>query len=152
MTGGRVRRMRRYIGQETCMLTYGDGVADIDIGALVGFHRAQGTLATVTGVQPPGRFGAIELDGARATGFREKPVGDGGWINGGVFVLSRKVLDYIDGDETSWEKQPMERLAADGQLSVHTHGGFWQPMDTLRDRAQLDAMWTGGRAPWRTWA
>jgi glucose-1-phosphate cytidylyltransferase len=153
LTGGRVKRVARYLDDEF-MLTYGDGVADIDIGKLVAFHRAQGTLATVTGVQPPGRFGALELDegGAKATGFREKPVGDGGWINGGFFVLSKKVIDYIDGDATSWEKEPMERIAADGQLSVHLHDGFWQPMDTLRDRAQLEAMWSSGRAPWKTWA
>ena len=151
LTGGRVKRVARYLDDEF-MLTYGDGVADIDVGKLVAFHRAQGTLATVTGVQPPGRFGALELDGPRATGFREKPVGDGGWINGGFFVLSRKVIDYIDGDDTSWEKQPMERLAADGQLSVNLHGGFWQPMDTIRDRVYLESLWTGGRAPWKTWA
>ncbi len=151
LTGGRVKRVARYLDDEF-MLTYGDGVADVDVAGLVAFHRAQGTLATVTGVQPPGRFGALELDGTRATGFREKPVGDGGWINGGFFVLSKRVIDYIDGDDTSWEKQPMERLAADGQLSVHIHSGFWQPMDTLRDRAQLEALWSSGRAPWKLWA
>jgi glucose-1-phosphate cytidylyltransferase len=151
LTGGRVKRVASYLGDEF-MLTYGDGVADIDIGQLVTFHRAQGTLATVTGVQPPGRFGALELDGTRATGFREKPVGDGGWINGGFFVLNKKVIDYIAGDSTSWEKEPMERIAADGQLSVHIHDGFWQPMDTLRDRSQLEALWASGKAPWKTWA
>jgi glucose-1-phosphate cytidylyltransferase len=151
LTGGRVKRVAPYLGDEF-MLTYGDGVADIDIGQLVTFHRAQGTLATVTGVQPPGRFGALELDGTRATGFREKPVGDGGWINGGFFVLNKKVIDYIAGDSTSWEKEPMERIAADGQLSVHIHDGFWQPMDTLRDRSQLEALWASGKAPWKTWA
>jgi glucose-1-phosphate cytidylyltransferase len=150
LTGGRVKRVASYLGDEF-MLTYGDGVADIDIGQLVTFHRAQGTLATVTGVQPPGRFGALELDGTRATGFREKPVGDGGWINGGFFVLNKKVIDYIAGDSTSWEKEPMERIAADGQLSVHIHDGFWQPMDTLRDRSQLEALWASGKAPWKTW-
>jgi glucose-1-phosphate cytidylyltransferase len=150
LTGGRVKRVAPYLGDEF-MLTYGDGVADIDIGQLVAFHRAQGTLATVTGVQPPGRFGALELDGTRATGFREKPVGDGGWINGGFFVLNKKVIDYIAGDSTSWEKEPMERIAADGQLSVHIHDGFWQPMDTLRDRSQLEALWASGKAPWKTW-
>jgi glucose-1-phosphate cytidylyltransferase len=150
LTGGRVKRVAPYLGDEF-MLTYGDGVADIDIGQLVTFHRAQGTLATVTGVQPPGRFGALELDGTRATGFREKPVGDGGWINGGFFVLNKKVIDYIAGDSTSWEKEPMERIAADGQLSVHIHDGFWQPMDTLRDRSHLEALWASGKAPWKTW-
>jgi glucose-1-phosphate cytidylyltransferase len=151
-TGGRVKRVARYLDDDEFMLTYGDGVADLDVGALVASHRAAGTLATVTGVQPPGRFGAIELDGNRAVGFREKPVGDGGWINGGFFVLSRKVIDYIDGDDTVWEKQPMERLAQEGQLSVYLHHGFWQPMDTLRDRSQLEAMWAAGRAPWKSWS
>jgi len=150
-TGGRVKRVARYIEDDEFMLTYGDGVADLNVRALLAFHRAQGTLATVSGVQPPGRFGALEIEGARATGFLEKPIGDGGWINGGFFVLSRKVLDYVQGDETVWEKEPMERLARDGQLAVYLHPGFWQPMDTLRDRSQLEAMWAAGRAPWKTW-
>jgi glucose-1-phosphate cytidylyltransferase len=149
-TGGRVRRVARYLDDEF-MLTYGDGVADIDIGRLVAFHKERGLMATVTGVQPPGRFGSLEIEGDKATGFREKPVGDGGWINGGFFVLSKKVIDYIAGDSTVWEKEPMERLAGDGQLGVHLHHGFWQPMDTLRDRSQLEAMWSAGRAPWKTW-
>ncbi len=149
-TGGRVKRVAKYLDDEF-MLTYGDGVADIDISAVLAFHRAEGRLATVTGVQPPGRFGSLELDGTRAIGFREKPVGDGGWINGGFFVLSRKVLDQIEGDSTVWENEPMERLARDGQLGAYLHRGFWQPMDTLRDRSQLEAMWSAGRAPWKTW-
>ncbi|MBA3817905.1 MAG: glucose-1-phosphate cytidylyltransferase [Deltaproteobacteria bacterium] len=150
-TGGRVRRIAKYLDGDDFMLTYGDGVADIDITALLAFHRAEGRLATVTGVQPPGRFGSLELDGSRATGFAEKPIGDGGWINGGFFVLSRKLIDYVDADDTVWEKQPMERLAREGQLSVYLHRGFWQPMDTMRDRSQLETMWSTGRAPWRTW-
>lgn len=149
-TGGRVRRVARYLDDDF-MLTYGDGVADIDIKQLVAQHKQRGTLATVTGVQPPGRFGSLEIEGDKAMGFREKPVGDGGWINGGFFVLSKKTLDYIADDSTVWEKEPMERLAREGQLGVYLHGGFWQPMDTLRDRSQLEAMWSAGRAPWKTW-
>jgi glucose-1-phosphate cytidylyltransferase len=150
-TGGRLKRVAKYIDGDELLLTYGDGVADIDVKELVAFHRAEKCLATVTGVQPPGRFGSLELEGTRAMGFREKPTGDGGWINGGFFVLSRKVIDYVDGDSTVWEKEPMERLAREGQLAVYTHPGFWQPMDTLRDRSQLEGMWTSGRAPWKTW-
>ncbi len=150
-TGGRVKRVARYLDDDF-MLTYGDGVADIDIKALVDFHRREGRLATVTGVQPPGRFGSLEIDGTRATGFAEKPIGDGGWINGGFFVLSKKTIDYVAGDTTVWEREPMERLAHEGQLGVYLHHGFWQPMDTLRDRSQLEAMWSSGRAPWKTWS
>lgn len=149
-TGGRVRRVARYLDDDF-MLTYGDGVADIDIKQLVAFHKERKLMATVTGVQPPGRFGSLEIDGDKALGFREKPVGDGGWINGGFFVLSKKVIDYVAGDSTVWEKEPMERLAHEGQLGVYLHHGFWQPMDTLRDRSQLEAMWSAGRAPWKTW-
>jgi glucose-1-phosphate cytidylyltransferase len=149
-TGGRVKRVARYL-DGPFMLTYGDGVADIDLRALLEHHRASGLLATVTGVQPPGRFGSLEIDGARATGFREKPVGDGGWINGGFFVLAPEVIDYVADDATVWEREPMERLARDGQLGVYLHRGFWQPMDTLRDRNQLSAMWTSGKAPWKVW-
>jgi glucose-1-phosphate cytidylyltransferase len=149
-TGGRVRRVARYLDDEF-MLTYGDGVADIDIAKLVAFHQERNLMATVTGVQPPGRFGSLEIEGDKATGFREKPVGDGGWINGGFFVLSTKVIDYVAADSTVWEKEPMERLAGEGQLGVYLHHGFWQPMDTLRDRSQLEAMWSAGRAPWKTW-
>jgi len=150
-TGGRVKRIARYLDGDEFMLTYGDGVADLNVTELLAFHRSQGLLATVTGVQPPGRFGSLEIDGTRATGFREKPIGDGGWINGGFFVLSRACIDYVDGDSTVWEKEPMERLAREGQLGVHLHHGFWQPMDTLRDRTQLEAMWQSGHAPWKTW-
>jgi glucose-1-phosphate cytidylyltransferase len=149
-TGGRIKRVARYLDDDF-MLTYGDGVADVDLAALLAFHRAQGTLATVTGVQPPGRFGALKIDGHRAVGFQEKPSGDGGWINGGFFVVSRRAIDYIEGDQTVWENEPMERLAVEKQLSVHLHRGFWQPMDTLRDRSQLEAMWVAGEAPWKRW-
>lgn len=149
-TGGRLKRVGAYL-DDSFLMTYGDGVGDVDLGALLETHRRAGALATVTGVQPPGRFGALELDGDHATGFREKPVGDGGWINGGFFALSKKVLDYIDDDETSWEQQPMERLARERQLAVHLHRGFWQPMDTLRDRNHLEELWASGKAPWKVW-
>jgi glucose-1-phosphate cytidylyltransferase len=150
-TGGRIKRVARYLDGDQFMLTYGDGVADVDISALLAFHAKEGALATVTGVQPPGRFGALRIDGHRATGFQEKPSGDGGWINGGFFVVNRKAIDYIEGDQTVWENEPMERLARERQLAVHLHKGFWQPMDTLRDRSQLEAMWQAGQAPWKKW-
>jgi glucose-1-phosphate cytidylyltransferase len=152
MTGGRLQRVLPYLGDEDFCFTYGDGLADIDIAALIRFHREQGVLATVTAVAPPGRFGALETEGSRVTGFREKPRGDGGWINGGFFVLSPQVGSYIDGDETVWEREPMERLAAEGQMAWHRHEGFFQPMDTLRDRQLLDELWVEGRAPWRVWS
>lgn len=152
MTGGRLKRVKDYIGDEDFCFTYGDGVADIDISALTAFHRAQGRLATVTAVQPPGRYGALQLgENQKVNGFQEKPQGDGGWINGGFFVLSPKVLDYIAGDETPWELEPLERLAAEGNLSAYMHHGFWQPMDTLRDKNQLEALWQSGNAPWMKW-
>ena len=150
-TGGRLCRIRRFVdGQDFCM-TYGDGVADIDIGALVAFHRAEKCLATVTAVRPPGRFGRLDLNGKRAIGFREKPRGDGDWINGGFFVLSPVALDCIDGDDTLWEKEPMQQLAAGGQLAAYRHDGFWQPMDTLRDKNRLEELWASGQAPWKLW-
>jgi glucose-1-phosphate cytidylyltransferase len=151
MTGGRLQRVLDYVEGEDFCFTYGDGVADVDVGALVAFHGEQGRLATVTAVQPPGRFGALEIDGERVTGFAEKPHGDGGWINGGFFVLSPGVERYLGGDDTVWEREPLEGLARDGQLSVYEHSGFWQPMDTQRELRQLQAMWESGRAPWRTW-
>jgi len=152
MTGGRIRRVRDYIGDQTFCLTYGDGIADIDITRLVAFHHGHGGLATVTAVLPPGRFGALDMgDKGRVLGFREKPLGDGGRINGGFFVLSPKVIDYIDGDDTPLEDKPLARLAADGELYAYQHTGFWHPMDTLRDRRQLEAMWSAGSAPWRVW-
>ena len=149
MTGGRLKRVRSYLGQDDFFLTYGDGVADIDLGRLLAFHKAQGCLATVTGVVPPGRFGALEMRGNLVTSFREKPAGDGATINGGFFVLSPKVIDYIDGDQTVWEREPMERLAQEGQLASYHHQGFWQAMDTLRDKTHLEELWATGRAPWK---
>lgn len=153
MTGGRLRRVRRYLDDETFCMTYGDGVGDVDIKALLEFHKAQGTDATLTAVQPPGRFGAFTLDSAdsKVPYFREKPVGDGAWINGGYFVLEPSVLDYIDGDDVVWERQPLERLSKDGELSAYRHPGFWQPMDTLRDKNLLEDLWQSGKAPWKTW-
>ncbi len=132
-------------------MTYGDGLADVDIRQLLDFHRAEGCLATVTAVRPPGRFGRLDLDGKRARGFQEKPRGDGDWINGGFFVLEPAALDTISGDDMLWEKEPMQDLAASGQLAAFRHHGFWQPMDTLRDKSLLDDLWTGGRAPWKLW-
>ena len=152
MTGGRLKRVGSYLeGEESFCMTYGDGVADVDIGALVDFHRASGRLATMTAVRPPGRFGSAVLDGERVTRFSEKPPGDGGYINGGFFVLSPKVLDFIDGDHTGWEQAPLERLAAENQLTAFCHDGFWLPMDTLRDKTVLQDLWETGRAPWKVW-
>ena len=150
MTGGRVRRVLEHAGPEFC-LTYGDGVADIDIGALIAFHRQQGALCTVTAVQPPGRFGALELDGERVSRFEEKPRGDGAWMNGGFFVCSAAIGDYLSGDDTVWEQSPLKGLARDGQLASYRHEGFWHAMDTLRDRNQLEELWASGEAPWRVW-
>ncbi len=151
-TGGRLKRVLPYVGDEDFCFTYGDGVSDVDVTALIDFHRAHGRLATVTAVQPPGRFGAIEIGGDdRVVDFYEKPQGDGGWINGGFFVLSPKVGDYIDGDQTIWEQDPMRRLAADDNLAARPHDRFWQAMDTVRDRDQLEALWASGNAPWRVW-
>jgi glucose-1-phosphate cytidylyltransferase len=150
--GGRIKRILPYVGDDDAFcLTYGDGVGDVNISELLELHRERSRLATVTGAQPPGRFGAIRYDGSRVTGFQEKPTGDGGWINAGFFVLSPKVCAYIDGDETIWERGPMERLAIDGQLNVYFHRGFWHPMDTLRDRRLLEELWASGKAPWKTW-
>jgi glucose-1-phosphate cytidylyltransferase len=150
-TGGRLKRIRKYIGDEAFCFTYGDGLSDVDITASLQFHRSQKTLATVTAVQPPGRFGALDLERNRITGFREKPHGDGGWINGGFFVLAPGVFDYVEGDATVWEQQPLERLAHEGQLSAFRHRGFWQPMDTLRDRTLLENLWASGQPPWKVW-
>jgi glucose-1-phosphate cytidylyltransferase len=153
MTGGRIRRVKDYIGKETFCLTYGDGVADVDVRASIAFHRSQKTLATLTAVQPPGRFGAFTLGKAEThvPSFREKPDGDGAWVNGGFFVLEPQVIDYIEDDRTVWEREPMERLAHDRQLSAYRHGGFWQPMDTLRDKMYLEQLWASGKAPWKVW-
>ncbi len=151
MTGGRLRRVKEYIGSETFCFTYGDGVGNVDITASIAFHKAQGTKATLTGVQPPGRFGALETNGNRVQRFQKKPDGDGGYINGGFFVLEPSVIDLVDGDACTWERKPLERLAQDGQLSIYRHDGFWQPMDTLRDKTHLEELWASGKAPWKTW-
>lgn len=151
MTGGRLKRVRQYLNDEEFCFTYGDGVSDVNITELVAFHRSQKKLATLTGVQPPGRFGALKLNGTSITSFEEKPHGEGGWINGGFFVLSPKVIDYVENDATIWERAPMERLAAAGQLSAYLHRGFWQPMDTLRDKQHLDDLWQSDKAPWKVW-
>lgn len=152
-TGGRLKRVRKYIeNDEAFCFTYGDGLSNVDITASIAFHKQHGKLGTMTGVQPPGRFGAIELDGQRIVRFCEKPHGDGNWINGGFFVLSPKVIDLIPDDSTLWEKGPIERLAQDGQMDAFLHDGFWQPMDTLRDKFLLEDLWQQGKAPWKTWA
>jgi glucose-1-phosphate cytidylyltransferase len=151
MTGGRLKRVANYIGDGPFCFTYGDGVADVDIRALVAFHREQGRLATVTAVQPPGRFGAIDLDGNAITRFSEKPIGDGSWINGGFFVLEKAAIDTVQGDDTVWEREPLEQLASAGQLAAFRHAGFFQPMDTLRDKVRLEELWAGGNAPWKKW-
>ena len=152
-TGGRLKRITPYLGRERFMTTYGDGVADVNLRALLAFHEAHGKLATVTAVQPPGRFGALDLadDGKTVRSFVEKPGGDGAWMNGGFFVLEPAVLDYIAGDGTLFEREPLERLATDGQLAAYRHRGFWQPMDTLRDKRTLEELWESGAAPWKTW-
>jgi glucose-1-phosphate cytidylyltransferase len=153
MTGGRLKRVRSHIGEETFCLTYGDGVTDLNITKLIDFHRAQNTLATLTAAQPPGRFGAFKLerDHHKISTFKEKPQGDTAWINGGFFVLEPGVMDYIAGDATVWEREPVENLANDGQLSAYRHNGFWQPMDTLRDKNVLDELWQSGKPPWKKW-
>ena len=151
MTGGRLKRIQDYLGDDDFCATYGDGVGDIDITQLLACHREHGTLATLTATQPPGRFGALLLEQNLIKAFQEKPTGDGGWVNGGFFVLSPKVFDLIEGDQTIWEREPIERLAAAGQLSAFCHQGFWQPMDTLRDKLSLEELWATGQAPWKTW-
>lgn len=152
MTGGRLRRVRTYVeSEEAFCFTYGDGVADVDISAQIAFHRSHGKLATVTAVQPPGRYGALEMNNTAVQGFIEKPQGDGGWINGGYFVLSPKVIDVIDGDASSWEGAPLQTLAKQGEFQAYQHRGFWQPMDTLRDKLLLEDLWQSGRAPWKVW-
>ena len=152
MTGGRLRRIKKYLeNEEAFCFTYGDGVANVDITASIAFHKTHGKLATVTAVLPPGRFGALAREGNAVRGFIEKPRGDGGWINGGFFVLSPKVIDYIAGDSISWELEPMAKLAAANQLQAFEHNGFWQPMDTLREKNLLEDLWTSGEAPWKGW-
>jgi glucose-1-phosphate cytidylyltransferase len=152
MTGGRLMRVLPYVGEEDFCFTYGDGLADIDIRALIAHHRAQDVLATVTAVQPPGRFGAVEIEGTRVSSFEEKPRGDGSWLNGGFFVLSPDVGRFIGGDSTVWEQEPVRALAREGQLASYRHDGFWQAMDTLRDRELLEQLWCSGEAPWRVWS
>jgi glucose-1-phosphate cytidylyltransferase len=152
MTGGRLKRVRNYVADEPFCFTYGDGVADVDITALVAHHNSHGRLATVTAVQPPGRYGALQFgEESAVSGFQEKPQGDGGWINGGFFVLDPAVIDRIVGDATIWEQEPLKGLASDGQLTAYHHSGFWQPMDTLRDRQHLEELWAQSRAPWKMW-
>lgn len=150
MTGGRLKQIAKYLDGTFCM-TYGDGLSDVDIGKVIAFHKASRRSATVTAVRPPGRFGALDISGGVVTGFREKPLGDGAWINGGFFVLEPSVIDLIPGDETVWEREPMEQLATSGQLAAYHHEGFWQPMDTLRDRNHLQSLWESGHAPWKKW-
>ncbi|HLE01643.1 MAG TPA: sugar phosphate nucleotidyltransferase, partial [Bdellovibrionota bacterium] len=152
MTGGRLKRVAKYLdpSEDFCM-TYGDGVSDLDINELIKFHRTQKLLATVTATRPPGRFGAIKLNGSRVDHFQEKPSGDGGYINGGFFVLSPRVLDYVESDATVWEQEPMKRLAADSQLAAFKYDGFWQPMDTIRDKNYLESLWVKNKAPWKRW-
>jgi glucose-1-phosphate cytidylyltransferase len=151
-TGGRLKRVQQYVGNDEFCFTYGDGLSDLDIAATIDLHRGHGKLGTVAAVQPPSRFGAIEMgDEGVIRGFREKPPGEGGWINGGFFVLSPEVFDYIDGDDTAWEREPMNRLAEEGRLVSFEHHGFWHAMDTVRDRMVLEELWASGEAPWRTW-
>lgn len=152
MTGGRLKRVKDYLtpGEDFCF-TYGDGVGNVNLNELIAFHKEQKTLATLTATQPPGRFGALNLNGNIIRGFQEKPVGDGKWINGGFFILNTKVIDYIDGDQTTWEREPMENLAKEGQMSAYKHHGFWQPMDTLRDKNLLEDLWQKNQAPWKIW-
>ena len=151
MTGGRLKNVRSYLDNEDFCFTYGDGLGDVDIGELIKLHKSEGALATLTAVQPPGRFGAIKTDKNKIVGFQEKPEGDGGWVNGGFFILSPKVIDYIADETTVWEASPMEKLAENGELSAYFHHGFWQPMDTLREKKYLEDLWKSGKAPWRTW-
>jgi glucose-1-phosphate cytidylyltransferase len=152
LTGGRLKRVGAYLEDEECFcFTYGDGLSNVDISETIRLHRAHGKLATVTAVRPPGRYGALKLDGSSVTGFTEKPRGESGWINGGFFVLSPKVLDLISGDAISWEGDPLKKLASTGELAAYKHKDFWQPMDTLREKIQLEDLWQSGKAPWKVW-
>lgn len=151
MTGGRIKRIKDYIGNETFMLTYGDGVGNLNIKELLDFHKKHGKYATLTAVQPSGRFGALDLEDIQVKAFKEKPRGDGAWINGGFFVLEPQIFEYIEGDETIWEKDPLENLAKDEQLMAYKHTGFWKPMDTLRDKRELEVLWQSGNPPWKVW-
>ena len=151
MTGGRIKRVQKYIGNETFCLTYGDGLADIDLHALIQHHQKKKKLATITGTEPPGRFGALQIRGDMVIGFQEKPKGDSAIINGGFFVLESEIFDYIDGDYTLFEREPLENLAKTGQLTVFKHSGFWQPMDTIREKNILEELWSSAKAPWKKW-
>jgi glucose-1-phosphate cytidylyltransferase len=153
MTGGRLKRVKEYIGNETFCLTYGDGVSDVNIAELISYHKKQKTFATLTAAQPPGRFGAFTLNqnDSKVNTFKEKLDGEGAWVNSGFFVLEPEVINYIEGDKTVWEREPLEKLAQEGQLSAFTHRGFWQPMDTLRDKHVLEELWQSGKAPWKVW-
>lgn len=151
MTGGRLRRIRNYLSDDDFCFTYGDGVSDVNVTELINFHREMNAMATVTAVQPPGRFGSMEIEANKVISFQEKPLGDGSWINGGFFVLSPKVIEYIKDDNTIWEREPLEALSSGKRLSVYKHSGFWQAMDTLRDKEKLEELWRNGQAPWKTW-
>jgi glucose-1-phosphate cytidylyltransferase len=151
MTGGRLKRVREYLGDDTFCFTYSDCVGDINITELIDFHRKEARKATLTGVQPPGRYGALAIENRKVRSFQEKPIGDGGWINGGFFVLEPSVIDLIETDSTVWERSPLDSLAKSGELSVYKHTGFWQPMDTLREKTLLEDLWAAGKAPWKIW-
>jgi len=151
MTGGRLKKVKEYVQNETFCFTYGDGVSDVKISDLIAFHRSKKTLATVTAVQPPGRFGTLNLEKDKISDFKEKPAGDGNWINGGYFVLEPGIFDYIHDDSTIWEREPLEQMARKGQLSAYKHTGFWLPLDTLRDKNYLEELWNSGKAPWKNW-
>jgi glucose-1-phosphate cytidylyltransferase len=151
MTGGRLKRIASHLDEGPFCFTYGDGVADVDLHSLIEFHRMSGCIATMTAIQPPGRYGALNIEGDLIRRFQEKPKGDGAWVNGGFFVLEPEVINYIQGDNTIWEREPLERLAAEGQLCAYKHRGFWQAMDTMRDKIKLEELWTNGKAPWKVW-
>ena len=151
MTGGRLKKIKEYVQDDTFCFTYGDGISDINISNLINFHKKQNTIATLTSVQPPSRFGTVDILENKVTSFKEKPVGDGNWINGGYFVLEPSVFDYLKDETTIWEREPLERLAKENQLSAFKHIGFWQSLDTLRDKNQLEKLWSEGKAPWKTW-
>jgi len=151
MTGGRLKKVKEYVQNETFCFTYGDGLSDVNISELVNFHKNNNTKATVTSVQPPGRFGILDITGSKITNFKEKPTGDGNWINGGFFVLEPSVFDYLKDDTTVWEREPLERLAEENQLSAYKHAGFWQPLDTLRDKNYLEELWNSDKADWKNW-
>jgi len=151
MTGGRLKRVKNFLENETFCFTYGDGLSDVNIKDLINFHRNQKTLATLTAIQPPGKFGALNIENNKISTFREKPLGDGNWVNGGYFILEPEVFDYIEGDSTIWEREPLEKLSQEGKLSAYKHKGFWHPMDTLYDKNQLEQMWNSGKSPWKIW-